>query len=58
MTDAADAHDARRIVQRLTPDRVRSMRFTRTPIGRRGLAEDERPFEIDAEPRAELLVIR
>ena len=41
MTDTADAHDARRIVQRLTPDRVRSMRFTRTPIGRRGLAEDE-----------------
>jgi DivIVA domain-containing protein len=41
MTDAADAHDARRIVQRLTPDRVRSMQFTRTAMGRRGLAEDE-----------------
>lgn len=31
----------RRPVQRLTPDRVRSTRFTRTPLGRRGLAEDE-----------------
>ena len=41
MTDTADAHEARRIVQRLTPDRVRSMQFTRTTIGRRGLAEDE-----------------
>ena len=41
MTDAADAQDARRIVQRLTPDRVRSMQFTRTAIGRRGLDEDE-----------------
>lgn len=41
MTDAADVHDARRFVQRLTPDRVRSMQFTRTAIGRRGFAEDE-----------------
>jgi cell division initiation protein len=41
MTDAADEQYARRTVQRLTPDRVRSMRFSRTPIGRRGLAEDE-----------------
>jgi DivIVA domain-containing protein len=31
----------RRPVQRLTPDRVRSTRFTRTPLGRRGLAEEE-----------------
>ena len=41
MTDAADEQYARRTVQRLTPDRVRSMQFSRTPIGRRGLAEDE-----------------
>jgi DivIVA domain-containing protein len=41
MTDAADEQYARRTVQRLTPDRVRSMQFPRTPIGRRGLAEDE-----------------
>lgn len=41
MTDAADEQQARRTVQRLTPDRVRSMQFSRTPIGRRGLAEDE-----------------
>jgi cell division initiation protein len=41
MTDAADVHDARRFVQRLTPDRVRSMQFTRTALGRRGFAEDE-----------------
>lgn len=41
MTDAADEQYARRMVQRLTPDRVRSMQFSRTPIGRRGLAEDE-----------------
>jgi DivIVA domain-containing protein len=41
MTDTADEQYARRTVQRLTPDRVRSMHFSRTPIGRRGLAEDE-----------------
>lgn len=41
MTDAAEEHYARRTVQRLTPDRVRTMQFSRTPIGRRGLAEDE-----------------
>jgi cell division initiation protein len=41
MTDTADEQYARRTVQRLTPDRVRSMQFSRTPIGRRGLAEDE-----------------
>ena len=40
MTDAAD-EQYRRPAQRLTPDRVRSMQFSRTPIGRRGLAEDE-----------------
>ena len=40
MTEAAD-EQYRRPVQRLTPDRVRSTRFTRTPLGRRGLAEDE-----------------
>jgi DivIVA domain-containing protein len=40
MTDAAD-EQYRRPAQRLTPDRVRSMQFARTPIGRRGLAEDE-----------------
>lgn len=40
MTEATDEL-FRRPVQRLTPDRVRSTRFTRTPLGRRGLAEDE-----------------
>jgi DivIVA domain-containing protein len=40
MTDAS-LEDTRRPTQRLTPDRVRSMQFTRTPIGRRGLSEDE-----------------
>jgi DivIVA domain-containing protein len=32
---------AARPTQRLTPERVRSTRFSRTPIGRRGLSEDE-----------------
>ncbi len=41
MTDVADEQYARRTVQRLTPDRVRSMQFSRTPMGRRGLADDE-----------------
>jgi DivIVA domain-containing protein len=41
MTDASEDHHARRPTQRLTPDRVRSLQFTRTPIGRRGLSEDE-----------------
>jgi cell division initiation protein len=41
MTETADEQYARRTVQRLTPDRVRSMRFSRTPVGRRGLADDE-----------------
>jgi DivIVA domain-containing protein len=40
MTDAS-VEDTRRPTQRLTPDRVRSTQFTRTPIGRRGLNEDE-----------------
>lgn len=40
MTDAA-IDRSWRPTQRLTPDRVRSMQFTRTPIGRRGLSEDE-----------------
>jgi DivIVA domain-containing protein len=40
MTDASGEH-TRRPTQRLTPDRVRSMQFARTPIGRRGLSEDE-----------------
>lgn len=40
MTDVA-GEPYRRPVQRLTPDRVRSTQFTRTPLGRRGLAEEE-----------------
>lgn len=40
MTDAS-VEPARRPTQRLTPDRVRSVQFTRTPMGRRGLSEDE-----------------
>ncbi|HEX6423798.1 MAG TPA: DivIVA domain-containing protein [Acidimicrobiales bacterium] len=40
MTDLPGA-PARRPTQRLTPDRVRSMRFSRTPIGRRGVSEEE-----------------
>lgn len=40
MTETAD-EQYRRPVQRLTPDRVRSTQFSRTPLGRRGLAEDE-----------------
>ena len=40
MTDPTDEQH-RRPQQRLTPDRVRSTSFSRTPIGRRGLAEDE-----------------
>lgn len=41
MTAAADASRPRPSATRLTPERVRSMQFTRAPIGRRGLAEDE-----------------
>ncbi|HEX6418160.1 MAG TPA: DivIVA domain-containing protein [Acidimicrobiales bacterium] len=40
MTDLPGQH-ARRPTQRLTPERVRSMRFGRTPIGRRGISEEE-----------------
>lgn len=40
MTDAA-MDRSWRPAQRLTPDRVRSMQFTRTAIGRRGLSEEE-----------------
>ncbi len=38
---AADAPRPRPPAPRLTPERVRTMQFSRTPIGRRGLAEDE-----------------
>lgn len=41
MTDAADDQLGRPPVQRLTPERVRTVLFSRTPIGRRGLNEDE-----------------
>ncbi len=41
MTNASDEQAAWRATQRLTPDRVRSMQFSRTPVGRRGLSEDE-----------------
>ena len=37
----AEAAYGQQTTYRLTPDHVRSMRFSRTPIGRRGLAEDE-----------------
>lgn len=40
MTDAS-VEDARRPAQRFTPDRVRAVAFSRSPIGRRGLNEDE-----------------
>jgi len=40
MTDAS-GEDARRPVQRLTPDRVRALTFSRSPMGRRGLNEEE-----------------
>lgn len=38
MTEAGDR--ARHATHRLTPDRVRSMSFPRTPLGRRGLSEE------------------
>ncbi|MBN2623208.1 MAG: DivIVA domain-containing protein [Acidimicrobiales bacterium] len=41
MTDASDEQRIWRAPQRLTPDRVRSMQFSRTPVGRRGLSEEE-----------------
>jgi len=37
----ADASRPRPPAPRLTPERVRTMQFSRTPIGRRGLAEEE-----------------
>lgn len=40
MTDAS-VDDARRPHQRLTPDRARAITFSRSPMGRRGLNEDE-----------------
>jgi DivIVA domain-containing protein len=41
MTDASDEHQPWRPAQRLVPERVRATQFTRTPIGRRGLSEEE-----------------
>jgi DivIVA domain-containing protein len=41
VTDASDQQPAARPTQHLTPERVRSMHFSRTPMGRRGLSEDE-----------------
>jgi cell division initiation protein len=41
VTDASDQQLAAQPTQRLTPERVRSMHFSRTPIGRRGLSEEE-----------------
>src|SRR4029453_5749387 len=38
---ATDAPRPRPPAPRLTPERVRTMQFTRTPLGRRGLAEEE-----------------
>lgn len=40
MTDAS-GDGARRPHQRLTPDRARTISFSRSPIGRRGFSEDE-----------------
>jgi DivIVA domain-containing protein len=41
MTDASGPRPPVRPTRRLTPERVRSMQFARTPVGRRGLNEDE-----------------
>jgi DivIVA domain-containing protein len=41
MTTPADRQQGRFPAPRLTPDRVRSMQFSRTPIGRRGVSEEE-----------------
>lgn len=41
MTDASGPRPPVRPAQRLTPERVRSMQFARTPVGRRGFNEDE-----------------
>lgn len=38
---AINGPDVKPTLPRLTPERVRKMQFTRTQIGRRGLAEDE-----------------
>jgi DivIVA domain-containing protein len=40
-TAGTAAARARRPLPRLTPERVRSVDFTRTPIGRRGVSEEE-----------------
>ena len=41
MTAISNGPNVRPTLPRLTPERVRKMQFTRTQIGRRGLAEDE-----------------
>jgi DivIVA domain-containing protein len=41
MTAISNGPNAKPTLPRLTPERVRKMQFTRTQIGRRGLAEDE-----------------
>jgi DivIVA domain-containing protein len=41
MSDTENGLHARRSAPRLTPERVRSVEFTRTPLGRRGWNEDE-----------------
>jgi cell division initiation protein len=41
MSDAEGGQHVRRAAPRLTPERVRTMDFPRTPIGRRGWSEDD-----------------
>ena len=41
MTAISNGPNIKSTLPRLTPERVRKMQFTRTQIGRRGLAEDE-----------------
>lgn len=41
MTATSNGPNIKPTLPRLTPERVRKMQFTRTQIGRRGLAEDE-----------------
>ena len=41
MSDAEGGPNVRRAAPRLTPERVRTMDFPRTPIGRRGWSEDD-----------------
>jgi cell division initiation protein len=41
MSDAEGGQNVRRAAPRLTPERVRTMNFPRTPIGRRGWSEDD-----------------